>query len=199
MNLTHYRILFCIFGLLFCFQNCGIRSAYYKYLVRNQERNYESYNYIEIKNRTLTWDDFKGNPNKGSMSSEIFWDIFYYPDSIVYYGKSYIHPGIKIWCGFSEKSYVIPAFKSDYLLNHMQGHFNLVKIYADSMKILLPKLNPLRKDNWNIRVDSLKDAVIKKCKSLEKKYDKETDFAKKKEVQLIWDSFIGKRMNTIVE
>ena len=151
---------------------------------------FKSVGFKQITERKLRWEDFKGDPLfSETKSADLLWQIFYYRDTVSNSNHSF-NPGIKVWYAFDENSWVLPQFKSDILLNHEQGHFDIVKIYADSMKILIPTLAPFSESNWKRRVDSLKNNIVSRCRKMQNYYDIETGYAKNTEKQVIWDSLI---------
>lgn len=157
----------------------------------------ESYKDV-IMNRKLEWADFKGMPERtpGSTQdiSKVYWNIHYYQDSSYTYGDNYFEPGLKVWCAFNTRSWVLNTYETDYLLNHMQGHFDIARIFADSMAKLLPLLKPLKRTNWKQRVDSLHKIVILECEKMQARYDRETNHATTEDQQLIWDERLSEKL-----
>ena len=131
------------------------------------------------KDKKLTWADYKGKVKTGTDAAA---------STATYLGIEYNFTGngfdYKITCSFS-KTRSWGLHKTDYILAHEQGHFDIAEIFAR-------KLNK-KMGEYKFDKDSFKDdlKIIYQSIALEKdafqnQYDDETDHSIKKEKQAEW-------------
>ena len=150
------------------------------------------YNYTIIPERKLKWDDFKGKQVEGSSrTAKLYWKFYYTYDSAQFYGEGLIEPNLKVFCAIYDISWVKEDYKTPELLNHEQGHFDIVKFHANEFKNKTELIKPLSRFNWKFRVDSVYNAIFTKCCVMNDKYEKQTDYGHDKKRQLIWDKKIS--------
>lgn len=139
---------------------------------------------IEWKqDRRLEWSDFKGipdthSPNAALTSSSINVEFGYDKKSLTY----------SIKCRFNKvKSW--GRIKTDYILAHEQGHFDIAEIYARKLNKALKgyKFNSatVGKD-----INQIYDAVIKEHQAFQQRYDSETDHSRNPAKQKEWEGII---------
>jgi len=130
--------------------------------------------------RRLTWLDFKSQPDRNATnaaltSSKIVFNYSYGDEK----GFTY-----HINCVF-DKTSSWGKVKTDYILSHEQGHFDIAEIYAR-------KLNKaLRHYSFNVKsspkeVPVLYQQIMKEEGALQNQYDSETDFSRDRPQQAIW-------------
>ena len=131
------------------------------------------------ENRKLSWADYKGNAKAGSdaaASTSTFLGIEF---NFTRNGFDY-----KITCSFSKtKSWGL--HKTDYILAHEQGHFDIAEIFAR-------KLNKQMSEyvfNKNTFKDDLKKSYLllsDEKDAFQNKYDEETNHSINKDRQTEW-------------
>jgi hypothetical protein len=140
--------------------------------------------------RQLTWSDYKGSPNANSdaaASTTTYLGIEYKMDEN---GFSY-----KILCRFSKtKSW--GRSKTDFILKHEQGHFDIAEIFARKLN---KKMSEYQYDKITYRKDlkSIYDSITNEKENLQNQYDSETDHSRKKEQQAEWEKKIEKMLNEL--
>ncbi len=149
---------------------------------------------IWSKDRQLTWDDFKGKPIKGGQRAA-------FTDSgmdlqFSYEGENQLLKITSHTYFLKNRSSVNPEKKSDEILKHEQGHFDISEIYS-------------RKLHKNIMEEKLKEKILnKKMAEIASKYkneldkfqdlyDKETNHSINKEKQLDWNNRIAKQLKEL--
>ncbi|MEI9810326.1 MAG: DUF922 domain-containing protein [Bacteroidota bacterium] len=127
----------------------------------------------------LVWNDYKANPDEGSDAAAL---------TATYLGIEYTIDekglGWKIQCRFS-KTRSWGKSKTDYILQHEQGHFDIAEIFARKLN---KKLSEYKFDKNGYKKDLKKiyDSVTGEKENLQDQYDKETDHSRKKEEQARW-------------
>ena len=130
--------------------------------------------------RKLTWPDFKSRPDNNSTnaaltSSKIIFNYGYGSEK----GFTFT-----ISCMFDKNS-SWGRIKTDYILSHEQGHFDIAEIYAR-------KINKALK-NYSFNVNTspkeipvLYQQLMKEEGALQNQYDSETNFSRDKPQQAAW-------------
>ena len=130
--------------------------------------------------RRLAWDDFRSDPDDNSTNaaltaSTIGFKYKYDTDN----GFTY-----NITCLF-EKNISWGRIKTDYILAHEQGHFDIAEIFARKLHkaIRAYNFNPAtaQKD-----VPAIYQKIMKDLAAAQDQYDSETDFSRDKEAQAEW-------------
>ena len=131
-------------------------------------------------NRRLTWQDFKSSPDDNSgnaalTSSTIGFKYNYDSEK----GFSYT-----ITCLF-EKNSSWGRVKTDYILAHEQGHFDIAEIYARKLykTVQAFRFNPRTAQK---EVPAMYHQIMKELATKQAAYDSETDFSRDKDEQAAW-------------
>jgi Bacterial protein of unknown function (DUF922) len=142
------------------------------------------------ENQKLTWADYKGKVRTGSdaaASTATYLGIEY---NFTRNGFDY-----KITCSFSKtKSWGL--HKTDYILAHEQGHFDIAEIFARRLNKEMGEYvfdkNTFKDDLKNIymKLTAEKDAF-------QNQYDKETNHSINKEKQTEWLRKIEEELKTL--
>jgi hypothetical protein len=129
--------------------------------------------------RPLTWDDFLCEPKRNSdavaLTSTALGISYNVSNNQLHY---------EITCSFSKvKSWGL--LKTDYILAHEQGHFDITEIYARKLhkELLDYKFN---RRTFRQDVNVIYDRVIKEKENLQFAYDGLTDHSRNKTVQKEW-------------
>jgi len=141
--------------------------------------------------RRLTWDDFESAPDRHSgnaalTSSTISFKYSYDPEK----GFNY-----SISCLF-EKNSSWGRVKTDYILAHEQGHFDIAEIYAR-------KLNR-RIQAWQFNaataqkeIPAMYQQIMKELADAQNEYDSGTDFSRDRDGQGAWLARIRKDLGSL--
>ena len=129
--------------------------------------------------RPLTWEDFLCEPKRNSdavaLTSTALGIAYNVSSNQLHY---------EITCSFSKvKSWGI--LKTNYILAHEQGHFDITEIYARKLhkELLSYKFN---RRTFRQDVNDIYDAVVKEKEAFQLAYDSLTDHSRNKTVQKEW-------------
>jgi Bacterial protein of unknown function (DUF922) len=142
------------------------------------------------KNQKLTWADYKGKVRTGSDAAA---------STATYLGIEYNFGrngfDYKITCSFSKtKSWGL--HKTDYILTHEQGHFDIAEIFA---RRLNKQMGEYVFDK-NTFKDDLKNIYMKltaEKEDFQNQYDRETNHSINKEKQTEWLRKIEEELKTL--
>ena len=138
--------------------------------------------------RLLTWEDFKCEPKKGtdavastSTSLGIAYQLI---DGDLHYDIS---------CNFSKvKSWGL--MKTDYILAHEQGHFDITEIFARKLYEALQNYD-FSKKTFKRDISEIYQSIVKQKEEYQKMYDGETDHSRNRKVQYEWLERIQKLLD----
>jgi hypothetical protein len=137
--------------------------------------------------RLLTWTDYKGRPDPNSdaaASTTTYLGIEYRMDEK---GFSY-----RIQCKFSiSKSW--GRSKTDFILKHEQGHFDIAEIFARRLNKKMAEYT-FNQNSYKTDLKKIYDDITNAKEAFQDLYDKETDHSRKKEQQLEWLKKIEKML-----
>ena len=129
--------------------------------------------------RPLTWSDYKASPDPESDAAA---------STTTYLAIEYNMKGTdfsyKIHSRFScDKSWGL--HKTDYILSHEQGHFDIAEVYA---RLLHKKMSAYKFDTKTYRKDLKKiyEDVVKAKEEMQENYDKETNHSIYRAKQAEW-------------
>ena len=130
--------------------------------------------------RRLTWSDFKSRPDNNSTnaaltSSKITFNYGYGSEK----GFNYT-----ISCVFDKNS-SWGRVKTDYILSHEQGHFDIAEMYARKLHKAL-KAYSFNAGTVSKEVPALYQKTMKEESEAQNQYDHETNFSRDKEQQAFW-------------
>jgi predicted secreted Zn-dependent protease len=142
--------------------------------------------------RKLTWNDFKGEPQTGTdvaaLTSTYLGIEYHFENKKVNY---------QISCRFSRnRSWV--AHKSDYILRHEQGHFDITELFARKLN---KAVSELIKENQTKQKElaSVYEKLMKEKSAMQEKYDTETDNSRNTVKQEEWLKKINEWLNDYQE
>lgn len=135
----------------------------------------------------LVWSYYKGKPDPASdaaATTTTYLGIQYnFSDGKITY---------KIECSFSKnKSWV--SVKTDYILSHEQGHFDITEIFARKLN-KLTKEYKFNKNSYQQDLQNIYNTVMNEKEKLQDQYDNETDYSRKKDKQAEWLKKIEKML-----
>ena len=129
--------------------------------------------------KRLTWNDYLATPSTSNdiaaiTSTALGMEYHVRNNSITY----------NISCRFSKiKSW--GRYKTDYILQHEQGHFDITELFARKLAKELReyKFNPHK---YQDDVGKIYKKLMDEKEVYQNKYDKETDFSRNKDKQVEW-------------
>ena len=129
--------------------------------------------------KRLTWGDYLAKPSTSSDAAAITSTALGLEYHVRNNALTY-----KITCKFS-KTRSWGKYKTDYILEHEQGHFDITEIYARKLD------NALREYDFNPKkfktdLDEIYKQIMEEKEALQNQYDTETDFSRNKEKQADW-------------
>jgi len=127
----------------------------------------------------LTWDDYLARPSSTSDAAAITSTAL----GVEYHLKNNSLT-YTITCRFS-KTASWGKHKTDYILQHEQGHFDITELFA---RKLAKELKTYKFDRRHYQEDISKiyKKVMDEKEEYQTKYDKETDFSRNKQQQSEW-------------
>lgn len=129
--------------------------------------------------KRLVWDDFLCEPKTGTdavASTSTSLGIAYQLTD----GELKYH----ITCYFNkEKSWGL--MKTDYILAHEQGHFDITEIFARRLNEALQNYQ-FNKKTFKKDISQIYQAIVSQKEEYQKTYDSETDHSRNRKVQYDW-------------
>jgi hypothetical protein len=129
--------------------------------------------------KKLTWEDFLCEPKKGTeavASTSTSLGIAYQMQS----GRLTYN----ITCHFSKtKSWGL--MKTDYILAHEQGHFDITEIFARKLNEALQNYE-FNKRTFKKDISEIYQSIVNQKEEFQKMYDGETDHSRKRKAQYDW-------------
>ena len=127
----------------------------------------------------LDWEDFKCEPKKGTdavaSTSTTLGIAYQLVDGVLTYD---------ITCNFSKvKSWGL--MKTDYILAHEQGHFDITEIYARKLNEAL-KNYVFNKKTFKKDINQIYQLIVREKENFQKSYDEETDHSRNRRLQFDW-------------
>ena len=129
--------------------------------------------------KKLTWADYKGKAKPdtdAAASTATYLGIEYNFNS-----KGF---GYKITCSFSKtKSWGL--HKTDYILAHEQGHFDIAEIFARKLNMKMSDYK-FDKDNFKTDLRKIYESITAEKEEMQNEYDRETNHSIIKDKQTEW-------------
>lgn len=142
-----------------------------------QGKDEELINWNEGKK--LTWADYKGQAKTDTDAAA---------STATYLGIEYNFNnkgfGYKITCSFSKtKSWGL--HKTDYILAHEQGHFDIAEIFARKLNKKMSDYK-FNKDNFKTDLRKIYEGITSEKEEMQNEYDRETNHSIIKDKQVEW-------------
>jgi len=149
------------------------------------------------KNRTLTWDDFTGKPDKSSpFDAHTYWNVNYRYKRVVYVSDTAkIEEPVVILELNKNLSWIKPGRETPKLLKHEQGHFN-IGLLCQKELIDKFKTTTFTRSDFRDKIQLLFKTILDKYTAMGIKYDDETDHGKNPEKQESWNDFFSGELKT---
>jgi len=142
--------------------------------------------------KRLTWDDYQAKPSPTSDAAAITSTAL----GIEYHLKNNTVAYI-ITCRFSKTS-SWGRHKTDYILQHEQGHFDITELFARKLAKELKEYK-FNSRNYQEDVGNIYKKVMEDKEEYQNKYDKETDFSRNKPQQAEWLQKIKDELDDLEE
>ena len=149
-------------------------------------------NMIDWKaDRKLTWKDFEAKPlaqtdNAALTSSNINFQFGYGPNGFRY----------SITCRF-DKSRSWVKIKTDHILAHEQGHFDIAEIHARKLKKALSEYK-YNESTVKVEINKIYQELMKQHHEMQSLYDNQTDHSRNNEKQAEWEKKIADALSSSV-
>lgn len=146
----------------------------------------------------LTWSDFQANPNEASEAAAITNAGFGVKLAFRRIEQS-AELQINVNCSFSRKdSWVKKNFKTPYILNHEQKHFDIAYIHTVIF------INKLRKaqytiDNYVTVIENIYNETALQMSKMQNEYDGQTSHSRIPEKQAEWDLKIANELTAALK
>ena len=144
------------------------------------------------ENRPLVWEDFKAPVNQGSPYKAL-------TNSGITYGFDYENNELKytVNCFYDPfSSWVKEDGKTDDLLVHEQGHFNITELYARKIRKKFSETKFTSDNVVNLSESIFKD-LMKASIIMQRLYDTETDHNKNVSEQQKWNKKISAELEKL--
>jgi hypothetical protein len=140
----------------------------------------------------LKWDDFKAKVAVGNKFSALTHSGF---------TASYSSVGNKVDFNVQstmerDKSWVKPEKKTDYLLKHEQGHFDITEIFTRKLRKRLVE-KKFKSKTFESEYHSIYENTLKELHSEQEKYDDETEHSIAEKKQEEWNLKITKQLEEL--
>ncbi|MEZ4859001.1 MAG: DUF922 domain-containing protein [Flavobacteriaceae bacterium] len=144
------------------------------------------------KNRPLTWEDFKGIPNRAddfvaSTNSGVSFSFSFSERngeaSVTYTVLSNFYPNLSWY----RKDRV-----TTYILEHEQTHFDISELHARKLRKALSSV-PHNKD-FKEKAEQIYNALEMERREMQTQYDKESDHSNIKEYEYRWRDYVAEQL-----
>lgn len=151
---------------------------------RNPEKEEDKEFIPWLHERMLNWEDFQCAPQRNTDAVA---------STSTSLGLAYQFDGRKlsysITCKFSKtKSW--GALKTDYILAHEQGHFDVTEIYARKLHHALTAYT-VNSRTYKNDINRIYEKIVKEKEHLQNLYDGQSDHSRNRKVQANWAEIIG--------
>lgn len=140
------------------------------------------------EDRPLTWDDFKGKPERRFAAASTSYDIL----------KTVNKNSVEIKAVFfTQTSWKKTSWINDQVLAHEQKHFDIVELYARKLRKQIKETNFTSYEDLKLKVETLYDANDKAMDKYQDLYDEETDGSMNGDKQREWQKKIVKEIKDL--
>lgn len=141
-----------------------------------QDKNEEL---LTWKTKRLDWADYKGKPDPHSDAAAT---------TATYLGIEYNMKNetitYKVTCYFS-KNRSWGLTKTDYILSHEQGHFDIAEIFARKLHQRMKEYK-FRRSTYKNDLENIYNEILEEKERTQNRYDQETNYSRNKEQQAKW-------------
>jgi hypothetical protein len=138
--------------------------------------------------RPLTWDDFKGTPEKRFAAASTSYDIL----------KEVNKNSVEIKAVFfTQSSWKKKSWINDEVLAHEQKHFDIVELYARKLRKQIKETKFTSFEDLKSKMETLYDVNDKAMDKYQDLYDEETDGSMNGDKQREWQAKIMKEIKAL--
>ncbi len=142
--------------------------------------------------RPLQWSDFKGEYFETQWAAaNTVSGIGYEFSTFEKDGREYLD--IEVKCEFfPSKSWYRPELCDSVILSHERLHFDIAELYARKLRTRLAKTKFTHQVKAEVK--AIYSDILKQLRLFQNKYDRETDFSRDLQQQLLWNRAIAKKL-----
>jgi len=137
--------------------------------------------------KRLSWEDYLAKPASSSDAAAITSTAL----GLEYHVRNNVLT-YKITCRFS-KTRSWGKYKTEYILLHEQGHFDITEIYARKLDEAIRDYN-FNPKKFKTDLDQIYKDIMEEKEDVQNQYDLETDFSRNQEKQADWIKKIQKEL-----
>lgn len=149
-----------------------------------------------IADGKIQWDHFSGYPDNDSKFSAMIYWCMYYRWTTEHVNGDTVKTDLNTWMVVTKKSWVKQEQKSDELLRHEQGHFNIALLAEAEFKKTVHSTT-LLESNCRATIDSIFETVMSKYGAMELLYDEETNHMLKRKKQMQWNKKLSEMLQVV--
>ncbi|MEZ4875755.1 MAG: DUF922 domain-containing protein [Flavobacteriaceae bacterium] len=159
--------------------------------------NTEDEKIVWEENRPLTWQDFRGIPNRAddfvaSTNSGVSFSFSFKETqediTITYTVASNFYPDL---------SWYRPERVTQYILEHEQTHFDISEIHARKLRKALSSLTHDR--NFRVKAEAAYNALEAERRAMQRAYDSESDHSNVKEAEYQWRKKVSDELKALAD
>ncbi|MDP1800128.1 MAG: hypothetical protein Q8L81_02160 [Bacteroidota bacterium] len=140
------------------------------------------------EDRPLTWNDFKGKPEKRFAAASTSYDIL----------KEVNKNSVEIKAVFfTQSSWKKTSWINDQVLAHEQKHFDIVELYARKLRKQIKETKFTSYEDLKSKMEPLYDVNDKAMDKYQDLYDEETDGSMNGDKQREWQTKITKEIKAL--
>lgn len=142
--------------------------------------------------RKLTWDDFRGRPNRSDESVALTSSGI----GMVFRSGADGVPKIDVTCTFfCKNSWVKNEGRNDTVLQHEQLHFDLTELYARKLRKAVDQLKPADR-KWPT-IQKIYTGMNRECDERQNRYDRETNHGIRRTPQQEWQARVANELKEL--
>ncbi|MDO5968814.1 DUF922 domain-containing protein [Flavivirga aquimarina] len=144
----------------------------------------------------LSWNDFKGPPNKNTSAVAVtasgitFGFSIREEDNRVVSFTSQVHTHF-----YPEKSWYKKEQADAHVLAHEQLHFNITELYTRKFRQRIGQIKV--SNNVKRQLKNLHNTINKELSQTQNKYDSETNYSRNVEAQTAWETYIANELKKL--
>ncbi|WP_460913936.1 DUF922 domain-containing protein [Spirosoma areae] len=143
-----------------------------------------------MANGKLSWEDFSGPVEADSKySATTYWQVNYTYKVLSVHGDT-VNLDWQVFTSLKGTSWVQPDKKTDELLQHEQGHFNIGQLCALRFNKVI-KSTILLKSNYVEKINLIFKSILAEANQMDLQYDEETNHSRNRSEQKKWNQKIN--------
>ena len=144
------------------------------------------------KSRLLTWDDFKGKPERRFAVASTHYVLYRYVSK----DNAGIYANV-LACFLPKESWKRKSYSDEYILRHEQKHFDIVELYARKLRKALISITVINEADAQEKLDSLYKIYDKEMDVFQDLYDDETNNSMDSKKQQQWEVAIDTAIESL--